>query len=133
MITGASGTLVNYIKRTNRYKHVRPGESDLIRGGFTCAKSRATGFAGYCQPVSLPAFCQSKMIPINYIIFQDIINAIKFVALILGTCFIFNAVRKFAEVIDRHYPSKFEVSDERPQLEERSDEDGITYYHRPLR
>jgi hypothetical protein len=73
------------------------------------------------------------MIPINYIIFQDIINMIKFVVLVIGTCFIFHAVRKFAEVIDRHYPAKFTVEEDRPQLEERSDEDGITYYRRPLR
>ena len=46
------------------------------------------------------------MIPIHYLYFRDILNALSFFGAVAGVCFIFWCVAKIAVVIDRRHPPK---------------------------
>lgn len=81
-----------------------------------------------------PPFCQQKMIPFNFIISQEVIGLIKFIAFCLTFCFFTWQIRRIAQHLDgrRELHHYVHPTDERPQLE-RGDDDGAPYYRRPLR
>ena len=76
------------------------------------------------------------MIPYQVFVSVELINFLKFFVLSITLCFVTWQIRKFAQHLDgrrelHHYVHQSD-QDERPQLV-KGEEDGATYYRRPLR